>query len=165
MLSMPSSRPIDRINDVILNIDKVTSYTVGLDLEGYMGAPEMVRDAVERCFQRISEAAVKLGNNLDTRYPDAGWRDARSIGNVLRHDYDQVDDPTIWFAVIEGLPKLRDAATAELARLTASEAVAETSIVGQETAAGDGLARLLERVPDVPPLPGDELPGGFKITK
>lgn len=34
MLSMPSSHPIDRINDVISNIDKIASYTAGLDFDG-----------------------------------------------------------------------------------------------------------------------------------
>lgn len=114
---MPSSRPIDRLNDVISNIDKIAGYTEGLDLDGYMDASDMVRDAVERCFQRISEAAVKLGSDLDVRYPDAGWRQARSIGNVLRHDYDEIENPTIWFAIIQDLPKLREAAAAELIRL------------------------------------------------
>jgi uncharacterized protein with HEPN domain len=121
MPSVPSSRPKDRINDVISNIDKIGGYTAGLDLDGYMAAPGMVRDAVERCFQRISEAAVKLGSDLDARYPNAGWRQARSIGNVLRHDYDEIENPTIWFAIIQDLPKLRAAAVAELARLAAAE--------------------------------------------
>jgi hypothetical protein len=45
---MPSSRPIDRLDDVISNIDKIGNYTAELDADGYRDAPDMVRDAVER---------------------------------------------------------------------------------------------------------------------
>ena len=57
--------------------------------EGYL-ADAKTQDAVERCFQRISEAAVKLGDDADARYPEIPWRDIRRFGNVLRHEYDAV---------------------------------------------------------------------------
>jgi uncharacterized protein with HEPN domain len=77
----------------------------------------MVRDAVERCFQRISEAAYKLGSYLDDLYPEVDWKGFRGIGNILRHQYDEIENPTIWFGIIEDLPKLHEAALAEIDRL------------------------------------------------
>jgi len=88
-----------------------------MDLDGYMESDQMVRDAVERCFQRISEAAYKLGSYLDDLYPDVDWKGFRGIGNIRRHQYDEVENPTIWFGIIEDLPRLHRAALDEIARL------------------------------------------------
>ena len=117
MLFVPSNRPVERLTDIVRNCDSILEYTTGLDLDGYMDAPQMLRDAVERCFQRISEAAYKLGEYLDSLYPDVDWEGARGVGNILRHQYDEVENPTIWFGIIEDVPKLRQAAMDEIARL------------------------------------------------
>lgn len=118
---MPSSRPIDRLNDIVHNCDSILEYTQGLDLDAYLAAPQMVRDAVERCFQRISEAAYKLGDYLDAFYPDVDWEGVRGVGNILRHQYDEVENPTIWYGIADDLPKLRQAALAEIGRLEAQQ--------------------------------------------
>lgn len=71
---MPSNRPKQRLIDIIENIDRVRSYVNGLHYDTYRDSP-IVQDAVERCFARISEAAVKLGYRMDS--PDIrlsrGW--------------------------------------------------------------------------------------------
>ncbi len=117
MLFMPSNRSVERLTDIVRNCDSILEYTADLDLDGYMAAPQMVRDAVERCFQRISEAAYKLGDYLDALYPEVDWEGARGVGNILRHQYDEVENPTIWFGIIEDVPKLRRSALDEIARL------------------------------------------------
>lgn len=118
MPSMPSSHPVQRLEDVVRNCDNILNYMAGLDLDGYMAAPQMMRDAVERCFMRISEAACKLGDYLDNIYPDVDWEGARGVGNILRHQYDEVENPTIYWAAVEDVPKLRQSALDELARLS-----------------------------------------------
>lgn len=87
---MPSERPVQRLADTIENIDRIRSYVAGLNYDAYVDTP-LVQDAVERCFARISEAAVKLGERMDLRYPAVPWIDIRSLGNRLRHAYDDVD--------------------------------------------------------------------------
>lgn len=87
---MPSDRPLDRLREIVANCDSILGYTAGMDFEGYASGPQMVRDAVERCFQRISEAACKLGRYLD--------------------------DLAIWYGISEDVPKLRQAALAEIRR-------------------------------------------------
>jgi len=82
---------------------------------------EKTIDAVERCLQRISEAAYNLGTYLDSLYPDAPWKDARGIGNILRHKYDQVTDDLIWASIEADLPRLRKSALQEIERLKKSE--------------------------------------------
>ena len=54
-MSLPSSRPRDRIDDILTNIASIEVNTVGMDLAAF-SADQKTRDAVERCLSRISEA-------------------------------------------------------------------------------------------------------------
>lgn len=115
---MPSSRPTDRLRDVIANCDRIADYVTDMTLETFLADSRTV-DAVLYCLVRISEAAAKLGNELDIRYPGAPWRETRGIGNILRHRYEDVLETLIWESVLHDLPKLRASAEAELNRLEA----------------------------------------------
>ncbi|WP_108179435.1 HepT-like ribonuclease domain-containing protein [Phreatobacter oligotrophus] len=110
---MSSSRPLDRLQDIIDNCDNVFKYTKGLDERSYETAPQMVRDAVEPCLQRISEAAYKLGDSIDERHPNVDWLGFRGIGNILRHGYDILDNKIIWATVSVELPALKASAIKE----------------------------------------------------
>jgi uncharacterized protein with HEPN domain len=59
-------------------------------------ADEKTIDAVERCLQRISEAAYRLGPYLDDIYPDAPWKEARGIG----------ESPTFFDTNMTKLPRI-----------------------------------------------------------
>jgi uncharacterized protein with HEPN domain len=112
---MPSDVPHERLQDIITNIDRLRGHlrglTPGLKLDG------KTRDAVERCLERISEAAKKLGAIMEERQPRVSWRGIRGLGNVLRHEYDEVDDSTITRIVEQELGPLREACVHELAVL------------------------------------------------
>ena len=58
------------------------------------------------CLQRISEAAVKLGNDAERLIPSQPWKQIRSLGNVLRHGYDVVSAEEIWIMASEQAPRL-----------------------------------------------------------
>ncbi len=73
---MPSSRPTERLQDIAENCERVLAYTADMDFAAYAADPK-TRDAVERCLQRISEAACKLGAYLDALYPTVDWKGAR----------------------------------------------------------------------------------------
>lgn len=73
---------------------------------GTYEATPVVRDATERCFSRISEAAVKLGPLAEELFPQHDWLAMRNMGNVLRHDYSGVLNAVIWNAANEPLPPL-----------------------------------------------------------
>ena len=87
---MPSSRPRDRIEDILTNIASIESYTKGMDLTAF-AADQKTQDAVERCLSRISEAVVKLGDRPEMMEPDQPWSNILGYGNRLRHAYDGVD--------------------------------------------------------------------------
>ncbi len=96
---MPSKHPLQCLLDIVENAEKVTRYTEGLNEQSLL-ADEKTRDAVERCLQRISEAAIRLGEETAERLaPAQPWQDIRGIGNHLRHGYDALDSGMIWEAV------------------------------------------------------------------
>ena len=79
---MPSKSPARRLLDIVENAAFIASYIDGLDEKAFRG-DRMRRDAVERCLQRISEAAVKLGGDAEMLLPSQPWKQIRSLGNVI----------------------------------------------------------------------------------
>jgi uncharacterized protein with HEPN domain len=69
----------------------------------------MVIDAVERNLQKISEAAIRLGEKAETLCPGIPWHNVRGMGNWLRHQYDAIDLEIIWVTVTDKLPELKAA--------------------------------------------------------
>ena len=116
---MPSSRPRQRFCDIVENIDAICEYTQGMSVDDY-GANRLVRDAVERCFMRISEAATKLGTEAEALAPNQPWRQIRDLGNQIKHGYDGVDDKLIFNLIGERTDSLRADAIAAIAKLDTS---------------------------------------------
>jgi uncharacterized protein with HEPN domain len=73
-------------------------------------------DAVERCLERISEAAMKLGDMAFHLMPDQPWQKIKSFGNVLRHEYDAIREDRLFEIVKINLPDLHAAAEEALRR-------------------------------------------------
>jgi uncharacterized protein with HEPN domain len=109
MWSLPTERAPRRINDILRSIASIEAYTHGLTAKTLQDNP-MARDAVERCLERIAEAARKLGPRFDGAMPaDVDLHGVRQFGSVMRHDYDAVDPAVIWNVVAVELPKLKAA--------------------------------------------------------
>jgi len=113
---VPSSRPAIRFLDILDNIRLIQTYLHGMDRAAFE-ADSRTRDAVERCLERLSEAASKLGAQANELAPGPPWQAVRAFGNVLRHAYDQVDPGRIWEIATRDLPELAAAAEAALMRL------------------------------------------------
>ncbi len=92
---MPSRNLERRLEDMLENIERIRAYVAGRTREDYLN-DTMVQDAVERCFQRISEAARKIGDRFDAECPEAGFPELREFGSVLRHDYDRINPALMW---------------------------------------------------------------------
>jgi uncharacterized protein with HEPN domain len=67
----------------------------------------MLRRAAERAIQIVSEAAKALPSELRERHPSAPWSAIIGIGNILRHEYQRVDERLIWEIVTVHFPRLR----------------------------------------------------------
>ena len=75
---------------------------------------------VERCLERISEAARKLGGAAEELCPAILWPQLRAIGNFLRHEYDRIDIVRVWLTVEDDLAPLKAAVEADLKQLRES---------------------------------------------
>ena len=104
------------MQDIIDNVARIESYVVGLTSED-LQRERMRYNAVERCLERICEAAVRLGEAAAKLMPDQPWQGVRGMGNRLRHADDQVDIAVVWRVITDRLPELRAAATAALQKL------------------------------------------------
>ncbi|MGY3486036.1 uncharacterized protein with HEPN domain [Bradyrhizobium sp. USDA 4011] len=77
----------------------------------------LLRSAIERGIEVISEASRHLGSELKARHENVRWKDIAGIGNILRHEYQRVDATIVWKAVKDDLPPLKAALLALKASL------------------------------------------------
>lgn len=114
---MPSRHdPAACLSDILENIARIESYATDLSKDAFE-RDGRTRDAIERCLERICEAAVRLGTSARELMPDQPWRDIRGMGNWFRHAYDRVDFETVWDAICHDLPSLKRDAERALADL------------------------------------------------
>lgn len=62
--------------------------------------------AVTRCLEIISEASRRLPEPVRDRHPEMPWRAIMDVGNVYRHEYDNVSEDAVWRTVQQRLPEL-----------------------------------------------------------
>jgi uncharacterized protein with HEPN domain len=111
---MSSNDPKRRLRDILDNISRIRSHVEGIAAQQFAD-DHKTQDAVERCLERICEAARKLGDIFDARHPNAEFAKLRLLGSVLRHDYDDIDTDMLWRSVTERLDPLEHACRCELA--------------------------------------------------
>jgi uncharacterized protein with HEPN domain len=92
--------------DIRQALDDIVSFIAGKNLASYQ-ADAMCRAAVERKFEIIGEACVRLRE----RFPDTCDKlyDAPKIigfRNRIIHGYDDVDDAIVWDVITSKLPVL-----------------------------------------------------------
>ena len=104
-----------RLNDIRDNIDAVADMIEGIDFVSYKRDIKL-RRAIERCVEIISEASRHIPMQLKSDYPNQPWEEIASIGNLLRHHYERVDDLIMWKIATRFLPELRPAIVAMLQR-------------------------------------------------
>jgi len=108
--------PADSLADIVENAERIESYIAGMDREAFE-RDGRTRDAVERCLERVCEAAHRLGAHAAELMPGQPWGDVRGMGNRLRHAYDRVSLDIVWNTVRERMPALAADAQHVLERL------------------------------------------------
>lgn len=105
---LPSEKPGRRIQDIIDNAGAIERYLANVAFAEFE-RDQKTRDAVERCLERISEAASKLGDLAEQLMPEQPWRNIRAFGNRLRHEDNGILVDRLWKIVTTDLPPLRRA--------------------------------------------------------
>jgi uncharacterized protein with HEPN domain len=114
--------PVVVLEQMLEAVADIEQLTAGRNFEAYV-ADRPTRRAVERCIEIVSEASRRLPQDLKDRYPALPWPQIASIGNVLRHDYDVVNNATIWHAASVDLLPLKTALQAMLREIENNRAV------------------------------------------
>jgi uncharacterized protein with HEPN domain len=96
------------LHDIAVEIVRVEAALSGKTLDDYR-ADWMVRHAVERCIEIISEATRRIPAKLRKDHSDVEWQKIISIGNVLRHEYADVVDEVLFRAATTQLTGLKTA--------------------------------------------------------
>ncbi len=98
--------PRARLLHIRDEIEGVAIAVEGLTFDQYQKS-YVHRRAVERAVQIISEATKALPPDMLARHAGAPWKSIIGIGNVLRHEYQRLDDKLLWEIAKVHLPALK----------------------------------------------------------
>jgi uncharacterized protein with HEPN domain len=102
---MPSDRARLALFDIRDNIRLCQQFIEGLSFEVFK-ENRMIFYAVTRALEIVSEASRRLPASLRERHPQLPWRAIMDVGNVYRHDYDNVAEEYVWRTVNQSLDPL-----------------------------------------------------------
>jgi uncharacterized protein with HEPN domain len=111
-----SKSPRARLLHIRDEIEGVALIVGDLSFAEYQGS-YLHRRAVERAVQIVSEAAKALPRDYLAQYPDAPWNSIVGIGNILRQEYQHLDDKQLWEIATVHFPKLQPIVAQMLAEL------------------------------------------------
>ena len=92
--------------DIREAVDKILSYTAGLNGESFAGNG-MIADAVIRNFEIIGEAASNLSDDFVKQHAEIPFRQMTSMRNRLIHGYFGVNLATLWQVIRDDIPLLK----------------------------------------------------------
>ena len=100
--------------DILDACDKIGRFIAGHDASKFM-ADEQAQSAVAFQLSIIGEATRRLSDDLKQRYPNVAWQDARSMRNLIAHQYFAIDWLTVWDTAVRDIPALRQQLNAIMA--------------------------------------------------
>jgi len=95
MPCVPSKHAAVALFDIRDNARLAQEFAAGMSLETFK-ADRQPFCAVTRCLEIVSEAARRLPGSVRDRHPELPWRAIMDVGNVYRHDYDNVAEEFVW---------------------------------------------------------------------
>lgn len=98
----------DRLRHILRSIEEIEALVADKTAQEFAG-DRLLRLAIERLFEIVSEASRHLPEQLRKSEPDIPWRRIADLGNRLRHAYHQVDPELLWNILGGDLDALRGA--------------------------------------------------------
>ncbi len=104
---MSESSKSHYLNAIIHDIRNIRAFVAGYDFSAY-AADLKAQYAVERAILNISEAVRNLEKHekrVDGEFqlvsisPNIEWASIKGIGNIMRHDYEDVTSSRVWGVV------------------------------------------------------------------
>jgi uncharacterized protein with HEPN domain len=94
-----------RIEDMLACISAIQSYTRGMDIAQFF-ENQMLREAVERNFITIGEAACHVPDDIANRHADIPWADLRGMRHAMVREYSGIDLRIVWSTIGDDLTPL-----------------------------------------------------------
>jgi uncharacterized protein with HEPN domain len=114
---MPSRSPLHILFDIRDNAILARNWAEGQTLESFK-ENLLIFYGVTRCLEIVSEASRRLPEAIRESHPELPWRAIMDVGNVYRHQYDNVSEDAVWRTVEQRLPELITVVEAEIAKLS-----------------------------------------------
>lgn len=97
-----------RIDTLLKHIDQVFEDTKGKTIVNLEKSNLLLRAV---CFSvaQIGEMMVQLEKHLSGKYSDLPWSYARSMRNIIVHDYGKTDVEQVYSTICNDLPELKKA--------------------------------------------------------
>lgn len=118
---MNKQRVRETLYELLDEIERVQTFVNTMSFDAY-SSDWKARRTTERAVSIISEAIRRIPEELYEIAPDVPWRKIRGIGNVLRHEYDDVMDEVVYAIATEELGGLKAALKAIVAAIDEPEA-------------------------------------------
>ena len=115
-----AKHPEVRIAHILEQVEIVTSAIQGTTAE-QARSNVILKLAIERAVQIVSEAAKELPRELRGRYQDIHCQAIIGIGNLLRHEYYRINPDDIRDIATVHFPALRAVATKMLVDLNSAD--------------------------------------------
>jgi uncharacterized protein with HEPN domain len=85
---MPS-RSVGPLRDIAENLKLAREFVAGMDWETLRQDRRTVYSVI-RCFEIVSEASRRLGEDIKARHSHLPWRALAAAGNLYQHEYERV---------------------------------------------------------------------------
>ena len=96
----------DRLAHILTAIDDIRALLAGRSRVDFKN-DKMLRMAVERLFEVISEASRFIPPDLKAQENQIAWDRMADLGNWLRHAYHRIDSDILWNITEKDLEPLR----------------------------------------------------------
>jgi uncharacterized protein with HEPN domain len=110
---MLSERAKLALHDIRDNILLAQQFTQGASFEEFASS-RMRFYAVTRALEIVSEASRRLPEGFRAKHGTLPWKKIMGVGNVYRHNYDNVQEAFVWSTVQEHLAPLLAVVIAEI---------------------------------------------------
>jgi len=94
------------LEDIFTAIDDIIAFTASLDFEDFKQDRKTVY-AVTRALEIMGEATKNIPIEVRQAYPKVPWKQIAGMRDKLSHSYFSVNVVTLWKAVQQDAPQLR----------------------------------------------------------
>ena len=117
-----NERNIDILEHIIKYCDEIfdTQEYFGNSFEVFKSI-SIYRNAVAMCILQIGELTGYLTDIFKETYSGVPWRNIKDMRNIMAHRYGDINTTTVWEAVSDDLPVLREYCNSILQKFRALE--------------------------------------------